>query len=217
MSTNHSSGSTDKFPKFAPKINHKKMSNPIIHIGLHKTGTTYLQSSLFPNLKNYNVYRGYESHRQLLKLGREKKIIISDEGISGDLWGMNYLNDFKENIYFLKKTYNNPKIIFGIRNHSSFILSVYKQYLHEKGTNDLDFLYNINNTGIIKSEELLLLPKITLLRESFEKVFIYSQESLISNENDFISALTNFLDTDINSNYQSQKDSNVGVNTILQV
>ena len=59
------------------------MSKISIHIGLHKTGTSFLQNNLLKNLPETSVVRGWYSHRQLMEMNLEKNLIISDEGISG--------------------------------------------------------------------------------------------------------------------------------------
>ena len=98
--------------------------NLIFHIGLHKTGTTYLQSHLFKKL-DVNLIRGWESHRDLLKKSHKRRTLISDEGISGDFMSDNYDKIFYENLNKISKWYNNPFIIFGIREQSKFIISLY--------------------------------------------------------------------------------------------
>lgn len=192
------------------------MNSLIIHIGLHKTGTTFLQNNLFPALPNTSVIRGFHSHRKLMKVNPNHQIILTDEGLSGNLWKGTYLNDFYANMNRLKSIYHNPKIIFGIRNQLSFILSVYKQYLHEKGTKDLSFLYNLHNSGVLKHEELLLMPKIKFLQDNFNHLFIYSQESLNTRYSDFINEFVKFINVDAINN-KINKPANVGVNTVLQV
>ena len=169
------------------------MKRLIIHIGLHKTGTTYLQEVLFPAIPGVEVIRGWYSHRKLLKSKPKSTTIISDESISGSLWSGNYGNDFKQNIDKINAIYQNPKIIMGIRNQLTFVESVYKQYLQEGGTGDFEEVFNINNTGLLKHDDLLLMPKIMLIKNTFSDVFIYSQETLSKNNQFVIAALMEFI------------------------
>ena len=196
------------------------MNRITIHIGLHKTGTTFLQQSLLNNIPEVSVITGSHSHRHLIDVNLEKHLIISDEGISGRLWGNSYLEDFYSNIKKIKKIYGNPRIIFGIRNQESFIPSVYKQYLNEKGYKDFNMLFSVDNEGLRKHEDFLLIPKINYLKNNFADVFIYSQESLLSRQNDFLLALSNFLELNQKISIPKEilnKKLNIGVKTELQV
>ncbi len=192
---------------------------PIVHIGLHKTGTSYLQQELFPNIPGIDLYRGFETHRDLINKKSDAQILISDESISGDLFGGGYGADFYKNLDRIKELYKTPKIILGIKAQLGFIVSVYKQYLHQKGTENFDAVFNLEDTGLITKEELLLMPKIEYLLANFEQVFIYSQESLLSQPHDFLAALLQFLELDANTEVKKSKSGkvNVGVRTNFQV
>lgn len=197
----------------------QKVKRITIHIGLHKTGTSFLQKHLLKNLPEVALIMGWYSHRQIMNVNLESHLVISDEVLSGRLWGKKYLEDFYLNIKKIIKLYGNPKIIFGIRNQETFIPSVYKQYLHEKGYKDFNFFFNINNNGIRKMEDFLLMPKINYLKDNFTDVFIYSQKDLQSRQGDFLSALSEFMELKqeiILPKYVKKKE-NVGVNTSLQV
>lgn len=196
------------------------MIKTTIHIGLPKTGTTYLQDYLLKNLTETTVIRGWYSHRQLMSVSFEKNLIISDEAMSGRLWGPEYLSDFFSNMKKIKKIYGNPKIIFGIRNQITFIPSVYKQYLHEQGFESFDHLFNEGNKGIRKHEDFLLLPKIEYLIDNFSDVFIYSQETMFNKQGRFLSELLSFLEINKEKKISetiTRGRSNVGIKTDIQV
>lgn len=196
------------------------MSKITLHIGLHKTGTSYIQEVILGSMTDdIELIRGWYTHRQLMKVDINKPIIISDEGISGSLWNGSYLEDFNTNIKRIKEFYGDPKIMFGIREHSSFIFSVYKQYLHQRGYKDFSYIFNEENKGILKFNELEIYPKIKILKENFSDVFIYSQESLFSRKNIFIISLLDFLEVKkkIDLKTFSSERVNEGVSTKLQV
>lgn len=188
-----------------------------VHIGLHKTGTTFIQNILFPEIESIHVIRGWQTHRDLINSDFNKKIVISDEAISGKPWHGNYLEDFKVNMWKLKKLYGNPRIIFGIRRQDEFILSLYKQYLHEGGTHKIDYLFNKYNTGAIKKEELFLKERIVLLKELFDDVFIYSLESIKNKNSNFVKSLSDFLNINDSFKMPKEKKQNVGVKSKFQV
>ena len=197
------------------------MNQSIIHIGLHKTGTTYLQNTLFRSLPNVQVILGNTPVRDSINIELNKKRLISDEALSGRLWHGEYLQDFYESIKRIKATYHNPKIIFGIRRHEAFILSIYKQYLHSKGYKKFDHIFNKENTGVFKHEDLFFTSRIDYLKTHFseENLFFYTQESLRKREKDFVTALAKFMElesTDIEIK-QNKQFTNTGVKTQLQV
>ena len=191
----------------------------VIHIGLHKTGTTYIQNEIFPRLKSLTVIRAWHNQRYLLNANFNNQILITDEGFSGDPWKGDYFETFKKNILKLKLLYKNPKIIFGIRSHDSFLLSLYKQQLHQKHYNDIETLFNIENNGTLKHDDLLFTDRIKILQQEFSDVFVYSQESLRDKPQDFINNLILFLDINETLNYEDipKTKHNVGVKTIYQV
>ncbi|MEM7038048.1 MAG: hypothetical protein AAF570_13780, partial [Bacteroidota bacterium] len=90
----------------------------------------------------------------------------------------------------------------GFRRQSSFILSAYRQYLQEGGHEDFNYLFNLENTGIIKKEELFFSERIRTLKRLFSRVFVYSQESLRSRPQDLVDALHAFLEVPQSSDLQ---------------
>ena len=195
------------------------MKNLIVHIGLHKTGTTFLQENLFPNLPNCLVVRGFHSHRALFSKLLKQHVILSDEGIAGNVWAGNFQEEFELNIERIKMLYNDPLIVLGIRQQVDWLPSLYKQHLHQKSTDDLDVFFNTNNTGILKVNDLLLMPKIKLVKDSFQKVFVYSQKTLLERQGDFVKSFLDFIgeDHDQYSQNPTTKRANVGVKSKLQV
>lgn len=193
-----------------------------IHIGSHKTGTTFIQNEIFPKLESVDLIRAWNTHRYLFNPNFEnidKHILITDEGISGNPFGGRYFEEFKFNITRIKHLYREPKIIFGIRRHDGFLLSLYKQYLHQKGFQKIDYLFNKEDTGLMKHKDLFFENKIEILKEQFKDVFIYSQELLKENPQEFIANLMGFLDINDEINYEEliTRKRNVGVETRLQV
>lgn len=196
------------------------MSEIIIHIGLHKTGTTFLQNRIFPLFNDISIIRAWYSHRKIIEMSLNEKILISDEGISGDPWKTNYFEQFKHNILNVKRIYGNVKIIVGFRKHSEFVLSLYKQYLHQKGTKDFSFFFNKSNNGILKHEELFFKQRLEMLQNYFNNVYVYTQEDLNSDILYFTKGLADFLDV----TYEEKKinklksiKENKGVYTEFQV
>lgn len=124
-----------------------------IHIGYHKTGTSYLQKVIFPKLDQVNFIRT-EDNRQLFwklyhqdplnfdvnktkddlqKYMHNSKInLISNENSSGT-HHYKYINN-KNIADKLFNLFPRAKIIITIRNQFDFIISLYKQYISRGGT-----------------------------------------------------------------------------------
>ena len=129
--------------------------NNIIHIGLHKSGSTFLQSKIFPKIKNH-IYLGFYNSNTLSEETRyfqtcskysfnERKIknliefinncknknqnfLISSEGFTGSISSLAYgTGIFIETIAErIKKYIPNPKIVLMLRNQRDIINSSYK-------------------------------------------------------------------------------------------
>ena len=55
------------------------MNEFMLHLGMHKTGSTYLKNYLFKRLKDVRVIRGWTSLRYIVKTPKNKHLILSDE------------------------------------------------------------------------------------------------------------------------------------------
>lgn len=130
-----------------------------IHVGLHKTASTYLQTEVFPRLKScYYVSRpttqfNYElSSLQYLddtlykeenvieyfsglrKKAGGKNLFLSDEAFSGKAIKYGYIN--RSMIADrLSRICNDAEIIIVLRNPIDILISLYNQYVKIGGTN----------------------------------------------------------------------------------
>ena len=123
-----------------------------IHVGLHKTGSTFLQSEVFPKLEDVNLISFYDN--DLLKkdfeylqsinpifidenrldnikkyfFASKKKILVSSEQFSGNfsfqITGSG--GQFYLNMEILKKIFPDAKIVIIFRNQLDLIISHYK-------------------------------------------------------------------------------------------
>ena len=127
------------------------MGTNIIHIGYHKTATTWFQRVYYPNVENLTyVHRkkvrkaflsdsAFKFHPDkalsILGHGSSAGLILCEEELSGNIHSgglFGYLS--KEMGNRLKLTLPNSQVVIFIRNQSDMITSVYKQYIEEGGT-----------------------------------------------------------------------------------
>ena len=123
--------------------------NIILHIGLNKTGSTFLQKSITAKrYENYHIdYKGIltiklreyleiptkEKKDYLLKVInkiKEKNILITSEGIAGHHY--NGFSDVKKKFELIEGLFNKPKYIIFFREPSAIIYSGYFQRLQKK-------------------------------------------------------------------------------------
>lgn len=122
----------------------------IVHIGYHKTGTTYLQSQLFPHLKGVNyvdvmdddciVVASESSHLDVnwdevakrVSSWGEEPLLHSAEQLTGPLFYHTGLG--KTDIADRLKELGTTKVIITIRDQIKLIDSCYRQYIQEGGT-----------------------------------------------------------------------------------
>ncbi|MCB0629668.1 MAG: sulfotransferase [Saprospiraceae bacterium] len=123
---------------------------PVIHIGYHKTGTSYLQKNVFENNANL-FYRVPQSEiRDALILPSplrydplvfkeictdgppSKRLVISNEYLSSNI----HNGDFHSITIAgrLKMTLPSAKVIIGVREQVSMIFSAYSQYIKARGS-----------------------------------------------------------------------------------
>ncbi|SFM32089.1 hypothetical protein [Salibacterium qingdaonense] len=145
-----------------------------VHIGFHKTATSFLQRCIYPNLSSVR-YLKYGKLKQelydlrLKKLSDEriqeirekvdsfykrKPLLISYEGLSGSPFSqkrsksnIRVLEDIRR--VFPEEEYD-VHIIVGIREQVNLLTSLYVQYVHQGGVNKPErHLQNLERQGIL--------------------------------------------------------------------
>lgn len=138
--------------------------NVLIHIGYHKTGSTYMQEHMFPTSQHIICPRRPEVKDNLLRHSSldfspvalrewgeslcsqepdKNWLVLSDEEISGHIHsagGGGYVA--KELADRLHRAFPEAHILIMIRNQSDLIESSYKQYVKEGGTFSLQAYLN---------------------------------------------------------------------------
>jgi len=155
--------------------------NPEIyfHMGLERTGTTFLQQSVFPNLGDiYYVPKSqYKNIVEIIKNSNCNKFLLTHESKAL----------FQEIKKFSAK-YPDARIILVFRRHDKWIASHFKREIkngYSKNFND--FIDLENDTGTWKKEDLYYFPKVKFIEECFNKPpLILFQDELKSSPEDFV-------------------------------
>ena len=176
------------------------MREVYIHIGLHKTATTFLQKEVFPKIEGIRYYNLLESkNRQLLlslaTISKEtnEKILISDEDLSGSPWIFDngYSVSLRYRIlYALHRLFPDAKLIVGIRDKSSWLKSVYKQVRRMNPFITKDTFKKSFDRRYLDFDTYIDCIK-SLWGE--KNVYIYKYEDLLTNPQKFVRDLCNFM------------------------
>jgi len=192
------------------------MKNIYIHIGMHKTGTTYLQTQVFPHWPDVYFVR-YALVRDLISRPSEQKILISDESLSGS-----YRNSFVSKkstwreerilcLHNLAKLLPEAHILICFRKHFDMILSLYKQYLHEGGVYEFNDFFSLEQDCLIKKDDLNYTEIVDCIKNEFKNsAFLYTYDEM-EKINDLIRDMCDFMQTTQFSITKSEIRSNPGV------
>jgi len=195
--------------------------NIILHIGIPRTGTTFLQDSVFPNINDINIvnFYGYKGIIHDVLARREIQKILIDIESFDTKFAYNEINKFmieekinlitNENIYCkmfkkddkrfekiekIKEFFPNAKIIFGTRAKDDLLLSWYKKYIVNGGVLSYsDFIKEHINMDKINYEKY----NENLIKLFGKKnVYIYKFENLKKNANSFVEGICKFIGTE---------------------
>ena len=190
------------------------------HVGLHKTGTTYLQQSVFPYAVDANITRGWTTLREFYNTEPRQHWLHSDEGISGKPWGgkISYGDAFRHNLSICQNMLGINKYIITVRPLESWTKSLWKQYIHEGGVIDPKYFFNGSNS-IMNLECCLMAPKIKWLKNRAD-VLVISQEELKQSELTVIEKISAFtgicFDTSRFQSRSVKKNLNIGITSQRQ-
>ncbi len=130
------------------------MSTILIHIGFPKTATTWLQQLVFPNWEAVQYIDHYKPENKWLLdlryinelefdpdkfrnetddiLNSKKPVVISIESLSGDVFKRGF--NTARNCRYLKELFPRAKILITVREQTTMIDSLYRQYVNQGGT-----------------------------------------------------------------------------------
>jgi len=210
----------------------------IVHIGFHKTATTWLQDSIFPFIKDVN-YLGISSQikkekswvyslrrelpqkiditgikQKISRLEKDTTVLLSDERFSGSMLTGQGAIDYADRI---RKISKNIKVIICIRNQVDMWESIYRQYIKEGGCHTFKEFYEEEGCGsdffYLGNLEYSNLVSYYIKLLGRENVLVVPYEMLVINKKKFLKQIMDFIgskDTDIYS-YIEQKRNNKSI------
>jgi len=183
------------------------------HVGMHKTGTSYMQQYVFPKLSGITFLSPHSPLDAFLRIEANGKFLYSNERLAGRLWAS--LEDVEYSIKRLAHLFPEARILMSFRPHHSFIVSSYKQYLHQGGCLSFCEFYDFNSdSGLISRDQLRYQPRIEFLKTYFGRdPFVYLQSEIFSKLDGLLADICAYLEIDPpDARRIPRRSANVGVN-----
>lgn len=170
-----------------------KQTSLLIHVGMHKTGTTFLQSQVFPNLPGVTYVRPGAPLDYYLRLDMTKPCLISNERLAGRLWSTP--EQVETSLARLSDIFPNAQVLIGFRGHAGFIVSSYKQYLHQGGILPFhEYFDATHNTGLMNRNQFLYRTRIELIEKYFMRSpFVYLQSDVKGSAPELAERIANLI------------------------
>jgi len=166
---------------------------PVIyfHVGLGKTGTTFLQYQVFTQLKGiqYIQRTQYKNAKKIIAKGQSDKYLVSRE----------FDQQLETEVKNFAATYPNTTAIMVLRRHDGWIASQYRRAIKN------GFIYTFNefidlknDTGFFKIKDLMYYNMILLLEKYFtKKPIVLLYEDMKSDPKAFIANLSKQLEATV--------------------
>lgn len=193
------------------------MKLPVVaHIGMHKTGSTFLQQRLFPSVSGA-LFSKRRNLRDYYHHNRGEAIIISDEILSGDPFSGTTIADFKWKMSVLQSLCPDAIILVCFREPVSYIVSLYKQYLHQGGTDTFDQFFNLEGSGVMGPESLNYVLRLQILKQSFDSVIAYDYDVFRRDATLIYQEIAAAIGVPVSAEIPQQRSSNVSIKQAWQV
>lgn len=150
----------------------------ILHLGLHKTGTTYLQRAVWPRWSGVTYVgkpapRPFANPWDALDQLPGDTFLLSSEGLTGSLTrsylqGESWLALCRRNLETLAERIRgrfDVRPILSLRYPEAWALSIYKHYLKYGGVDDIDEFFGVveGRPATLPLEELRLEPRLDVI------------------------------------------------------
>lgn len=202
----------------------------ILHIGLHKTATTYLQRAVFPYWSGVSYYGRNAMelpNRSAADLLREAPhlgpgaALRSNESLSGSLKnsylpGRSWMANFRaqlDRLSSLRPAGVELGVMVSFRRYDRWARSIYRHYLKYGGVDSPEEFFGVRpgSVATLAAEDLLLMPRIHAIEEAFGVTpFCFFLEELRKSPQQLGREMAAFAGTDVLPHFPAVS-MNVGV------
>ena len=174
--------------------------NIYFHVGLAKTGSTFLQNNFFPKLQNIKYISTHKYRRciDIINNTNYDSYLISrefDRQLEGEV--KKILNHFPE-----------TKIIIVFREHKKWISSQFKRFSKNGYHFKFEDFYNNANSGYWKNEDMIYIDKINIIKKySKYDPLVLNFDELKINPHSYLTKISEYT----KSNYNK---SNISLNVV---
>ena len=200
-------------------------SEIFVHIGLPKTGTTFLQDHVFSNYNAKDIsYLGKAKSISVWDIMKTKnnKYLISSENLLADHFEGEkgkWFVEFKNNLKILHNKLPNAKYILSVRNHKDLIISCYKEFIRKGNRSFYPEIMNYfdidKNNGQISQNDFIfenIIKEIRIISGNYP--FVFSLEGWKENPDELFKNLENFLNIpEQHITLNNNKKARIGCNT----
>jgi hypothetical protein len=162
------------------------------HVGLHKTGTTFLQKAVFPRWRGVE-YIAWPHLELFLRLDDSQTYLVSREGLSGQNWAH---HDARErSLQKLAELFPDCRILISFRKQAGYINSSYNQYVQRGGTITFREYFELKQDGgVMKRQDFLYRPKIEAIERYFgHRPFVFLHEELITDLDSLLGDMERYI------------------------
>lgn len=172
-----------------------------LHLGIPKAASTYLQVTVFPNLKGLRYYRK-KFFKQFPSIVQQTS---PEEGpllFSSEMYDK--MGERAENISL---EFPDARVIVVFRRQDRWIRSKYKYYLWKNGSLDFrSFLDMYEDRGLWKQKDLFYQPKLEAVMRNFNQApLILTMEELHEANGTFLQKLEYYTSAKINRTARQRK------------
>ena len=154
--------------------------NIYFHVGISKTGSTFLQNRVFPKLSNITYIPTNKYHRvfEEIKSCEGNNILISRE----------FDRQFEREVTLFSSRYRRATPIIVLRKHEEYLASQYKRFVKNGFKGEIEDFFDLeNDSGFFKVLHLSFSYQIKVLKEKFDKdPIVLFYDELKSNPRGFI-------------------------------
>ncbi|KPM49806.1 hypothetical protein [Jiulongibacter sediminis] len=177
------------------------------HVGVERTGTKYLQKSIFPSYKKLHFINKdrYPEAKEIILKKEHKRYLVSME--------LNLNSHFEVEVNDFLSAFPQARIIMVMRPLSGWLVSHYKRIVKNGFNIRFDELWNQNGESVFDPEEIKYRPKIEFLESKTQYPPLYLiHGDLRKNPLEFLKKLADYVGEEFDESTVSLKPVHTSYN-----